>query len=76
MENGDNTDNSSHKTKHRCDTGDNSQNTNVFFKFRYFQLANIFDRTFDIFNRAANAKQPFLKHAAKRCIAVPADSYS
>ena len=46
----------------------------VFFQFGYFQLANVFNGAFNIFNWPANTQQTFLQHTAQWGIAVAANS--
>ncbi|MNY56953.1 hypothetical protein D3C86_1930870 [compost metagenome] len=53
MKDGDHTNDRSYETKHGGNTSNYTQDTNVFFQFRNFQLTIVFNGGFDVFNRAA-----------------------
>src|SRR5690606_772311 len=62
--------------KHWRDACNNTQDVYIFFQFSDFQLAYIFDSTFNFFNWSSNTQQTFLQHAAQRAIVISANSNS
>src|SRR5215217_241010 len=75
MKNGNYPDNCSHETKHRCDTGNNTQYPYVLFQFGNFQFTIVFNSRLYILNRPSYTFKSFLKHSCQGRIVIPAQSY-